>query len=114
MTGHTFAAGATGPLASSHKLRIAVVGATGAVGTVMLQCLKERGLDQGNEVVLFATSRSAGRVIDGRTVRALEQGADLSGIDIALFSAGSGVAKAFAPRAVASGATPMCRWSSPR
>ena len=35
--------------------RIAVVGATGAVGTVMLQCLKERGLDQGNEIVLFAT-----------------------------------------------------------
>ena len=46
----------------SPGYRIAVVGATGAVGTVMLQCLKERGLDQGNEIVLFASERSAGRV----------------------------------------------------
>jgi aspartate-semialdehyde dehydrogenase len=98
-------AAATGPLASSHKLTIAVVGATGAVGTVMLQCLKERGLDQANEVVLFATSRSAGRVIDGRTVRALEPGVDLSGIDIALFSAGGGTSKEWAPRFVEAGAT---------
>ncbi len=89
----------------SSRYRIAVVGATGAVGTVMLQCLKERGLDQGNEVVLFATSRSAGRVIDGRTVRALEQGADLSGIDIALFSAGGGTSREWAPRFVEAGAT---------
>jgi aspartate-semialdehyde dehydrogenase len=85
--------------------RIAVVGATGAVGTVMLQCLKERGLDQGNEIVLFATSRSAGRVIDGRTVRALDESADLSGIDIALFSAGAGTSKEWAPRFVEAGAT---------
>lgn len=85
--------------------RIAVVGATGAVGTVMLQCLKESGLDQGNEIVLFATSRSAGRVIEGRTVQALEQGVDLSGIDIALFSAGGGTSKEWAPRFVEAGAT---------
>jgi aspartate-semialdehyde dehydrogenase len=85
--------------------RIAVVGATGAVGTVMLQCLKERGLDQGNEILLFATSRSAGRVIDGRTVRALDDTADLSGIDIALFSAGGGTSKEWAPRFVQAGAT---------
>jgi len=85
--------------------RIAVVGATGAVGTVMLQCLKERGLGQGNEIILFATSRSAGKVIDGRTVRALEDGVDLSGIDIALFSAGGGTSKEWAPRFVEAGAT---------
>jgi aspartate-semialdehyde dehydrogenase len=85
--------------------RIAVVGATGAVGTVMLQCLKERGLDRGNELVLFATSRSAGRVIDGRTVRALDDSADLNGIDIALFSAGGGTSREWAPRFVAAGAT---------
>jgi aspartate-semialdehyde dehydrogenase len=71
----------------------------------MLQCLKERGLDQGNEIVLFATSRSAGRVIDGRTVRALDESADLSGIDIALFSAGAGTSKEWAPRFVEAGAT---------
>ncbi|MGH3048829.1 MAG: aspartate-semialdehyde dehydrogenase, partial [Gaiellaceae bacterium] len=85
--------------------RIAVVGATGAVGTVMLQCLKERGLDRGNELVLFATARSAGRVIDGNSVRALDEGADLSGIDIALFSAGGGTSKQWAPRFVQAGAT---------
>ncbi len=89
----------------SSGYRIAVVGATGAVGTVMLQCLQERGLDQGNEIVLFASSRSAGRVIDGRSVRALEPGVDLSGIDIALFSAGGGTSKEWAPRFVEAGAT---------
>jgi aspartate-semialdehyde dehydrogenase len=85
--------------------RIAVVGATGAVGTVMLQCLKERGLDRDHEIFLFATARSAGRVIDGRTVQALEDGADLSGIDIALFSAGGATSKQWAPRFVEAGAT---------
>ncbi len=95
--------GAARPSGGGH--RIAVVGATGAVGTVMLQCLKERGLDRDNEIVLFATSRSAGSVIDGRTVRALEQGADLSGIDIALFSAGGDTSREWAPRFVEAGAT---------
>jgi aspartate-semialdehyde dehydrogenase len=100
--------GAARPSGGGH--RIAVVGATGAVGTVMLQCLKERGLDQGNvdhgnEILLFATSRSAGHVIDGRTVRALDEDADLSGIDIALFSAGAGTSREWAPRFVDAGAT---------
>ena len=99
------AAGVAAARPSGGGHRIAVVGATGAVGTVMLQCLKERGLDQVNEVVLFATSRSAGRVIDGRTVRALDESADLSGIDIALFSAGAGTSKQWAPRFVEAGAT---------
>ncbi len=89
----------------SDGYRIAVVGATGAVGTVMLQCLAERGLDRDNEVVLFASARSAGRVIDGRTVVALDDEADLSGIDIALFSAGGGTSKQWAPRFVQAGAT---------
>ena len=100
---------ARGPLATGVEgragHRIAVVGATGAVGTVMLQCLRERGLDRDNEIVLFATARSAGRVIDGRTVRALEEGADLSGIDVALFSAGGGTSRQWAPRFVEAGAT---------
>ena len=87
----------------SSGYRIAVVGATGAVGTVMLQCLSERGLDRDNEIVLFATARSAGRVIDGRTVQALDDSADLSGIDIALFSAGGGTSKEWAPRFVRGG-----------
>ncbi|MBO0769012.1 MAG: aspartate-semialdehyde dehydrogenase [Solirubrobacterales bacterium] len=82
--------------------RIAVVGATGAVGAVMLQCLAERGLD--SELTLFASERSAGRVIDGRTVVALNDQADLSGFDIALFSAGASTSKAWAPRFVEAGA----------
>lgn len=87
------------------RLRIAVVGATGAVGTVMLQVMRERGLDR-HEIVPFATPRSAGRVLDGGlTVRALDEDADLSGFDIALFSAGGGTSKTWAPRFVAAGAT---------
>ncbi|HET9094231.1 MAG TPA: aspartate-semialdehyde dehydrogenase [Solirubrobacteraceae bacterium] len=96
---------ATGPLAGGVGHRIAVVGATGAVGTVMLECLRERGLDRDNEIILFATPRSAGRVIDGRTVRALDASADLEGIDIALFSAGGGTSKEWAPRFIDAGAT---------
>jgi aspartate-semialdehyde dehydrogenase len=88
----------------SDRLRIAIVGATGAVGTVMLQCLSERGLD-AHELVLFASERSAGRVIDGRTVVALNDDADISGFDLALFSAGGGTSKAWAPRFVEAGAT---------
>jgi aspartate-semialdehyde dehydrogenase len=97
-------AGGAGAIQASGY-RIAVVGATGAVGTVMLQCLHERGLDVGNEIVLFATERSAGLVIDGRTVQALNDDADLSGFDIALFSAGGGTSKQWAPRFVEAGAT---------
>ena len=86
------------------SVRIAVVGATGAVGTVMVQCLHERGLWNG-DVRLFATARSAGRVIDGVTVEALDTDADLRGIDIALFSAGGGTSKEWAPQFVDAGAT---------
>jgi aspartate-semialdehyde dehydrogenase len=84
--------------------RIAVVGATGAVGTVMIQCLQERGL-WSSDVRLFATERSAGRVIAGCTVEALTDEADLRGIEIALFSAGGATSKAWAPRFVEAGVT---------
>ena len=83
---------------------IAVVGATGAVGTVMIECLRERGI-WTEDVRLFATARSAGREIDGHIVEALDDDADLSGIEIALFSAGAGTSKAWAPRFVHAGAT---------
>jgi aspartate-semialdehyde dehydrogenase len=83
--------------------RIAVVGATGAVGTVMLECLAERGLDA--DVTLFATPGSAGRRIGERTVVGLDEDADLSGFEIALFSAGASTSRKWAPRFVAAGAT---------
>ncbi|MGH2909789.1 MAG: aspartate-semialdehyde dehydrogenase, partial [Solirubrobacteraceae bacterium] len=76
--------------------RIGVVGATGNVGRVMLQVLRERGLDA--DLVLFASPRSAGMEIDGRPVQVLDDGANLTGIDVALFSAGASTSRAWARR----------------
>jgi aspartate-semialdehyde dehydrogenase len=86
-------------------MRVAVVGATGAVGTVMMELLRERSFP-AEEIVPFATPRSAGRVLKGGlTVVALDDDADLSGFDIAIFSAGGGTSKTWAPRFVEHGAT---------
>ncbi len=82
--------------------RIAVVGATGNVGRVMLEVLRERGLD--SDLVLFASPRSAGLQIDGRPVHVLDEDAELSGIDIALFSAGASTSRAWARRFADAGA----------
>ncbi len=84
-------------------MRVAVVGATGAVGTTMLQLLRERRFP-ADEVVPFASERSAGRSIDGLSVCPLTADADLDGFDIALFSAGSSVSREWAPRFVEHGA----------
>jgi aspartate-semialdehyde dehydrogenase len=85
--------------------RVAVVGATGVVGTTMLSLLRERSFP-ASEIVPFATERSAGRELDGGlTVRALNDEADLGGFDIALFSAGAGSSRDWAPRFVEAGAT---------
>jgi aspartate-semialdehyde dehydrogenase len=84
--------------------RLAVVGATGVVGTTMLRLLRERSFPAG-EIVAFATERSAGKEVQGLTVRALNEDADLDGFDIALFSAGAATSGAWAPRFVDHGAT---------
>jgi aspartate-semialdehyde dehydrogenase len=85
-------------------MRVAVVGATGAVGTTMLQLLRERAFP-ADELVAFASARSAGRELDGGlVVRALSDDADLEGFDLALFSAGSGTSHEWAPRFVERGA----------
>ena len=89
----------------SGRLRVAVVGATGVVGTTMLELLRERDFP-ASEIVPFATERSAGRELDGGLiVRALNDEADLSGFDIALFSAGAGTSREWGPRFVEQGAT---------
>ena len=85
------------------SLRVAVVGATGAVGTVMLRLLGERGFP-AREVVPFASERSAGRVLDGGlTVQPLTD-ETIQGFDVALFSAGATRSREWAPRFVEAGA----------
>jgi aspartate-semialdehyde dehydrogenase len=83
--------------------RVAVVGATGVVGRTMLALLSERSFP-ADEIVLFASSRSAGTEIDGRLVQVLDDSADLSGFDVALFSAGAGTSREWAARFVDHGA----------
>ncbi|MFW2512806.1 aspartate-semialdehyde dehydrogenase [Demequina sp. SO4-13] len=86
-------------------LTIAIVGATGQVGTVMRELVAERFPDAS--VRLFASSRSAGKVLDhlGKdiTVEDIASG-DYAGIDIAIFSAGGGPSKEYAPKFAAAGA----------
>jgi aspartate-semialdehyde dehydrogenase len=90
--------------ASARPPRVAVVGATGVVGGTMLKLLDEREFPAA-EIVPFASERSAGRTIDQMTVRALTDGANIDGFDLALFSAGAGVSREWAPRFVQAGAT---------
>ncbi len=89
-----------------RKPVIAIVGATGAVGLELIGCLERRSFPL-SRLRLFASSRSAGRALAFRgaelPVEALEAGS-FAGIDIALFSAGSGISRRFAPLAVAAGA----------
>ncbi len=83
--------------------RVAVVGATGAVGTVMLRKLTERDFP-AREIVPFASARSAGRELEGfGTVQPLTE-ETLAGFDIAIFSAGATTSGEWAPRFVDAGA----------
>ncbi|WP_084128183.1 aspartate-semialdehyde dehydrogenase [Demequina sp. NBRC 110055] len=87
------------------SLTIAVVGATGQVGTVMRELVADR-FPQAT-VRFFASARSAGKMLphlDGEiTVEDIASG-DYAGIDIAIFSAGGGPSKEFAPKFAAAGA----------
>ncbi len=90
------------------QYKIAVVGATGMVGRMFLRVLEERKLPV-SEYFLFASERSAGTEINfmGKThiVRELTPDAFKGlGVDIALFSAGAGTSKTFAPIVAESGA----------
>ncbi|NLP82725.1 aspartate-semialdehyde dehydrogenase [Microbacterium sp. CFH 90308] len=91
---------------SDSGISVAVVGATGQVGTVMREILAERNFPIG-ELRLFATARSAGTAVEfaGQTVIIEDVAtADPSGIDIALFSAGATGSRAHAPRFAEAGA----------
>ena len=91
---------------SDTGLSVAVVGATGQVGTVMREILAERSFPI-RELRLLATSRSAGTAVEygGHTVVIEDVAtADPAGIDIALFSAGATGSRAHAPRFAEAGA----------
>jgi aspartate-semialdehyde dehydrogenase len=90
----------------SRQYKVAVVGATGAVGEVMLSVLEERKFPVG-EVVALASERSAGgKVRFGNRELVVQDLAtfDPAGVDIALFSAGGDISKEYAPRFAAAGA----------
>ncbi|MEY8381639.1 aspartate-semialdehyde dehydrogenase [Christensenellaceae bacterium 44-20] len=83
------------------KYNVAVVGATGMVGRKFLQVLEERNLPVEN-YYLFASAKSAGKKVTfmGKEYEIIELTPDsIKGkdIDIALFSAGAGTSKTFAP-----------------
>src|SRR5687767_6066529 len=87
-------------------MRVAVVGATGVVGSTILEVMRERSFP-ADEVVPFASERSAGKTIQHGdqelTVQALSDEA-IQGFDLALFSAGSATSEEWAPRFAAAGA----------
>ncbi len=88
-----------------EKPHVAVVGATGAVGIDMLNVLEQRQFPVG-EITLLASARSAGKTLTfrGEEVVVKELTKDsFAGIDIALFSAGGGISKEYAPAAKAAG-----------
>lgn len=88
---------------TSEGYRVALVGATGVVGSTMRELLHERGFP-AREVVAFASARSAGRELeDGLVVQELTEGA-ITGFDLALLSAGAGTSREWAPRFAADGA----------
>ena len=88
--------------APGQQLNVGIVGATGLVGSMIREILAERNFPVG-QLRLFASARSAGKVVDGVTVEDAAT-ADYSGLDIVLFSAGGSTSKAIAPKAAAAGA----------
>lgn len=92
---------------SAHSPHLAIAGATGAVGREMLEILEQRKFPHAS-IKLLASEKSAGQKIkyrgESHTVEALTAGS-LKGVDIALFSAGSGISKQFAPDAARHGCT---------
>ena len=83
------------------KYNVAVVGATGLVGQTFLKVLKERNFPV-EKLYLYASARSAGKIVnfDGKdyTVIELKEENIKDDIDVALFSAGGGISKEYAPK----------------
>ena len=85
---------------------VAIAGVTGAVGAEFIATMDKRAFRVG-KLKALASARSAGKTIDFRgeriTIEELDE-ASFEGVDIALFSAGAGIARTFAPIAVKAGA----------
>jgi aspartate-semialdehyde dehydrogenase len=92
---------------------IAVVGATGAVGAVTMRLLRERGHEN---VRAFASSRSAGRELEGGIVveEATPEALEAAGVDLALFSVGTAASRELVPHAVRGGAVAVDKSSAYR
>ncbi|HUY71606.1 MAG TPA: Asd/ArgC dimerization domain-containing protein [Gaiellaceae bacterium] len=96
----------------ARETRIGVVGGTGAVGTVTLGLLAEHGFDN---VRVFASARSAGRVVAGYTVEeATPEALSRGDIDVFLFSVGTGASRELVPHAVRGGALAIDKSSAYR
>jgi len=94
-------------MSSPRPVRVAILGATGAVGTEMLRVLEQRKFPVAS-LRLLASERSAGRrlaVAGGEVAVEAVGPASFQGIDLALFSAGAAASRQWAPVAVRSGAT---------
>lgn len=96
------------PFVGMHRkpINVAIVGATGAVGTELIKCLEERNFPV-QTLRLLASPRSAGKTLAFRgspvPIEALSP-RSFDGIALALFSAGGALSKEFAPLAVRAGA----------
>ena len=89
-----------------RTLKVAIAGATGAVGREMIKVLEDRDFPVG-ELVLLASERSEGQTLefkgDELTVQRLKPDS-FAGVDVALFSPGASVSREFAPHAARAGA----------
>jgi aspartate-semialdehyde dehydrogenase len=94
------------------ETRIGVVGATGAVGTVTLELLRERGYEN---VRVFASARSAGKQLGPLTIEeATPEALEAGGVDVFLFSVGTSASRALVPHAVRGGAAVVDKSSAYR
>jgi aspartate-semialdehyde dehydrogenase len=90
----------------NHEYRVAIAGATGAVGVEFLQCLEERNFPI-SELKLLASARSAGKTMKfrGRDILVEElTEKSFDNVDVAFFSAGGSISKKFGPIAAKAGA----------
>ncbi len=96
----------THPPSIPSPANVGIVGATGLVGSMMLELLAERGFPVAS-LRLFASSRSAGSTLPwngGEVVVEDAATADYSGLDVVFFSAGGSTSRALAPKVAAAGA----------